>query len=143
MSPTAQIVVIELYLVLYGAIIAELGGSWSDIRANAGWLLLFSFQTLLAMGWSVWLVAALQKIKANSTMEDPMMAHTPDEPDTQKMAEALGPGAIDRQLREAIAFCWMALPPKRKTIDEVEKEMRRLLDRAFRDMREDERLKQE
>jgi len=31
------------------------------------------------------------------------------------------------------------LPPERKTVDDLEKEFRRLVDRTFRDMREDEK----
>ena len=36
-----------------------------------------------------------------------------------------------------IAVLWMILPKERRTIDEAEREFRRLSDRAFRDMRED------
>ena len=53
------------------------------------------------------------------------------------------PGAVDDSLRQAISMCWMSMPVGKRTIDNVEKEMRRLLDRAFRDMREDERLRNE
>jgi hypothetical protein len=40
-------------------------------------------------------------------------------------------------LRNAIHFTWMMLPKEKRTIDEVEKQIRRMVDRAFRDMRED------
>jgi hypothetical protein len=47
------------------------------------------------------------------------------------------PGVVDQQLRQAIQFCWMTMPPDRKSIDEVEKEVKLLIERAFRDLRED------
>ena len=53
--------------------------------------------------------------------------------------ELFEPGAVDRALRDVIGMCWMTFPVGKPTIDSVEKEMRRLLDRAIRDMREDER----
>jgi hypothetical protein len=48
-----------------------------------------------------------------------------------------GPGHVDQQVRRAIEECWMALPDQRKSLDEVERQMRRLLDRAIRDFKED------
>jgi hypothetical protein len=44
---------------------------------------------------------------------------------------------VDEVLRNAIHICWMMLPPDRKTVENLEKEMRRLLDRALQDLRED------
>jgi hypothetical protein len=49
----------------------------------------------------------------------------------------LGPQQADQQIRQAIQFCWMALPPDKQNIDEVEKQIRRIVDRALRDLRED------
>jgi hypothetical protein len=49
----------------------------------------------------------------------------------------LGPQAVDRQIRSAIQFCWMSLPAKKKTVDSVEKEIRRVVERALRDFRKD------
>jgi hypothetical protein len=69
-----------------------------------------------------------------------MAVLNPDElPDPNRIAETLGPGAIDRQLRQTIGFCWLMLPPSRRSVDELEAEVRRLVDRAFRDIREDEK----
>ena len=62
----------------------------------------------------------------------------PDGFDDEKWREMMGPGAVDRTLRSTIQMVWMTLPKERKTLDELEKEVRRLMDRAFRDMREDE-----
>jgi len=58
--------------------------------------------------------------------------------DPDKMAELMGPGAVDLHIRQAIHLCWTIMPAERKSIDEVEKEFRRLVDRALRDVREDE-----
>ena len=61
--------------------------------------------------------------------------------DSQKaaaaMARLLGPGHVDQMIRQAIHFCWLSLPPKRKNAREVEKQMRRIFERAIRDFRED------
>ena len=62
--------------------------------------------------------------------------------DEGKFKEMFGPGMVDQMLRNAIQMVWVTLPKKRKKLDELEKEVRRLVDRALRDMREDEeRLK--
>jgi hypothetical protein len=54
-----------------------------------------------------------------------------------QMFRKLGPGQVDEQVRQAIHFCWMILPDNRRTIDELEKQIRRIVDRAFKDLRED------
>jgi hypothetical protein len=40
-------------------------------------------------------------------------------------------------IRQGIQFCWSALPKDRKNADEVERQIRRLVDRALKDFRED------
>lgn len=60
-----------------------------------------------------------------------------DDEATQRMAEMFGPGQIDQLIRQAIQFCWMSLPKDRKNADELEKQARRIFDRALRDFRED------
>lgn len=67
-----------------------------------------------------------------------MFERMDDDVDPDKVAMAFGPGVVDREIRQAINMCWMTMPRQRRSLDEVEKEMRRLLDRALRDMREDE-----
>lgn len=59
------------------------------------------------------------------------------EPSADKMLELLGPGALDAQIRHTIQLCWLLLPKERRTLDEVESEFRRVLDRIFKTMRED------
>jgi hypothetical protein len=48
-----------------------------------------------------------------------------------------GPGAADHALRQALAMCWAILPDNRKNVAEAETELRRLVERAIRDLRED------
>ena len=49
----------------------------------------------------------------------------------------MGPGAVDQQIRQALSCCWMMMPHDKKTVTNVEKEFRRLVDRALKDIRDD------
>lgn len=60
-----------------------------------------------------------------------------DEGAIERMAEFFGPGQIDQAIRQAIHWCWMGLPKERKSVDEVERQIRRMVDRALKDFRED------
>ncbi len=61
-----------------------------------------------------------------------------NDPDAGKnMRRMFGPGQVDEQIRQAIHLCWMMLPDDRKTVDELEKHLRRIIERAFKDLRED------
>jgi hypothetical protein len=61
-----------------------------------------------------------------------------NDPDAKKRMRAFfSPQQVDQQIRQAISFCWMALPPDQQNVEEVEKQIRRLVDRALRDLRED------
>jgi hypothetical protein len=60
-----------------------------------------------------------------------------DPDDREKMADLFGPHQIDQLVRQAIQFCWMSLPKDRRTAEELEKQIRRLVDRALKDFRED------
>jgi hypothetical protein len=62
-------------------------------------------------------------------------ANDPDAAD--KMRQMFGPGQVDQQVRQAIHLCWMMLPTDKRTIDELEKQLRHIVDRAFKDLRED------
>ena len=71
-----------------------------------------------------------------------MAAHGLTDPKAaEKAAEAFGdlfgPGWIDQQIRRAIHYGWGSLPKKRRTIKELEKQIRRLVERALKDFRED------
>ncbi len=60
-----------------------------------------------------------------------------DEDAAGRMAEMFGPGMIDRQVRQVIQFCWMGLPKERRSVEEVEAQIRRIVERALEDFRED------
>ncbi len=54
-----------------------------------------------------------------------------------RMNEMFGPGHVDQSVRQAIQACWMALPKERRTIDEVEKQIHRIVERALANFRDD------
>jgi hypothetical protein len=60
-----------------------------------------------------------------------------DDEQFEKIRHIFNPEMIDMSLRNAIRNTWMVLPKEKRTIDEAEKQIRRMVDRAFRDMRED------
>jgi len=68
-----------------------------------------------------------------------MMANfNPDDPHSRdNIRRMFGPGQVDALIRQAIHICWMMLPDDKKTVDELEKQFRRIVDRAIRDLRED------
>ena len=55
----------------------------------------------------------------------------------KRMARMMGPGVVDQQIRGTIQTCWMAMPEDKKTVNHVESEIRRLMERALKDLRED------
>lgn len=55
----------------------------------------------------------------------------------ENMRLMFGPGQLDQQIRQAIQMCWMMLPEDRRTVDELEKQLRRVVDRAIQDLRDD------
>ncbi len=56
---------------------------------------------------------------------------------TKMMRSMHGPLSVDNALRMAVNVCWMMLPDDKKTVDAVEREIRRLVDRILADFRED------
>lgn len=60
-----------------------------------------------------------------------------DDDSMDRMREIFGPTQIDHQIRQAIQYCWMGLPKDKRNVDELERQVRRLVDRALRDVRED------
>ena len=61
-----------------------------------------------------------------------------NDPDmAKKMWAMFSPGQIDQSIRQTIQLCWMTLPDDKRTLDELEKQIRRIMERAFKDMRED------
>jgi len=55
----------------------------------------------------------------------------------KKFTEMMGPGQVDVSIRHALQMLWMSMPEDKKNVDDVEREFRRLADRALRDLRED------
>ena len=55
----------------------------------------------------------------------------------KKMRAMFSPGQIDQSVRQAIQMCWMMLPDERKSVAELEKQFRRIVDRALKDLQED------
>ena len=67
-----------------------------------------------------------------------MAAFRSDDPDGPKNMRAMfGPGQVDQSVGQAIQMCWMMLPDDRKTVDELERQLRRIVDRAIRNFRDD------
>lgn len=60
-----------------------------------------------------------------------------DEKNLANMRDLFGPGQIDQLIRQAIQFCWMGLPKEKQNVDEMERQIRRIVDRALRDFRDD------
>jgi hypothetical protein len=67
------------------------------------------------------------------------MAYFPgaDPESGDRLRSFMGPGQVDQQIRQAIQFTWMMLPDERKTVAEVERVIRQIVDRALKDFRED------
>ena len=60
-----------------------------------------------------------------------------DEASFDRMRDFLSPAQVDQSVRQALQFCWMSLPQARRSADDLEREFRRIVDRAIRDFRED------
>jgi len=48
-----------------------------------------------------------------------------------------GPGQVDQSIRQTIQMCWWSLPKENRTVEEVERQFRRIVDRALKDLQED------
>ena len=59
--------------------------------------------------------------------------------DAHKALGLLGPHIVDHLIRQAISMCWMMLPSKKKSTAAVESEIRRLVERALTDLKDDAR----
>ncbi len=49
----------------------------------------------------------------------------------------ISPSGPDHDIRHAIKCVWLFLPEEMRNVDEVERQIRRLVDRALRDFRDD------
>jgi hypothetical protein len=61
-----------------------------------------------------------------------------DDPESgDRMRAFMGPGQVDQQIRQAIQFAWLSLPDDKRTVAEVERVVRKIVDRALKDLRDD------
>jgi hypothetical protein len=58
-------------------------------------------------------------------------------PDGEQMRSLFGPQQTDAMVRQVINVCWMSLPRTQRTVADVEREVRRIFERALKDLRED------
>jgi hypothetical protein len=58
--------------------------------------------------------------------------------DEESLRTMFGPQAVDQAVRQAISMCWMALPKDRRSVDAVTAEIRRIVERALANLKEDE-----
>ena len=63
---------------------------------------------------------------------------TPDPEDQGKAMRAMmGPHAVQQEIEQAISMCWMMLPKERQNPDGVAAEIRRIVERALANLKED------
>jgi hypothetical protein len=61
-----------------------------------------------------------------------------NDPDlSEKMRAMMGPHAVDEQIRQAISICWTMLPQDKRNVAALETEIRRVVERALKNLRED------
>ncbi len=53
------------------------------------------------------------------------------------MLATMGPLMVDQAIRNAIQHCWMLLPERERSVERVEQEFRRIVDRAMANLKED------
>ena len=66
-----------------------------------------------------------------------MLSKLPPNFDEGQWREMFGPGQPDSMIRQAIQYCWMMLPKEKKTVKDVESLVRKLMERALQNFRED------
>ncbi len=62
---------------------------------------------------------------------------TNDPESRDRMRAMVGPGQVDQMIRQAIHLAWMMLPDEKRTVEEVERVIRQMVDRTFKDLRDD------
>lgn len=60
-----------------------------------------------------------------------------DEDAEARLRSYFGPGQIDQMVRQALQLCWSSLPRDKRNVDELKRQMDRLVQRAIDDMKED------
>lgn len=61
-----------------------------------------------------------------------------DDGDSDQFRKFFGPDDIDRAVRMTIQVCFLYLPKTKRTPEELERQIHRLVDRALREFREDQ-----
>lgn len=61
-----------------------------------------------------------------------------DEEAFAKMRGLFSPAQVDQSIRQALQMCWMMLPPDNRNVDELERQFRRIVDRALQNMRDED-----
>ena len=97
------------------------------------------------MGWGAFLfveancrfVNWIERKTAKESLVMEISSCSPSGKDDPRVRESIGAGYVDQSIRHGIQICWGALPKERKNIEEVKRQMQRLLDRAIRDLEED------
>jgi len=56
---------------------------------------------------------------------------------SKAMRELFGPQAVDNAIRQAVVTCWMMLPEGNKNVAAVDAEIRRIVERALANLKED------
>jgi hypothetical protein len=59
------------------------------------------------------------------------------DPKQRERARAFMVPFVDQQIHQAVQHCWMALPDDKRNVEEVRRQILRLVDRALRDLNED------
>ena len=83
---------------------------------------------------------AAKQMKENRMAIYPVSSscESPDPEDQRKAMRAMmGPHAVQQEIAQAISMCWMMLPSERKTPDAVAAEIRRIVERALANLKED------
>ncbi len=60
-----------------------------------------------------------------------------DEDAEARLRSYFGPGQVDQVVRQALQLCWSSLPRDKRNVDELKRQMDRLVQRAIDDMKED------
>jgi len=60
-------------------------------------------------------------------------------PEVRSPEDMMGPARIRQMIRQAATTCYCMLPPDARTPERVQQELQRIVDRLFRELREDAR----
>ena len=53
------------------------------------------------------------------------------------LREMMGPLGVDMAIRQAVQQCWMSIPEEHRSVEKVEQEVLRIVQRVIRDFKED------